>query len=286
MTVLEVIQRSTEFLGRKGVDSPRLQIEILLGHVLRMPRLQLYLNHSLELPDGTVAEVRGLVQRRGNREPLQHLVGSVNFCGLEMAVSPAVLIPRPETEVLAEKAWQFMAGSQRASGRVLDVGTGSGCLAIAVAVHSPRSRVIALDVSPEALEVARGNVERHGALDRVELRVSDGLGALSPEDRFDLVMTNPPYVPSGEIASLQPEVRDFDPRMALDGGIDGLDWSRRLAGEAGRLLQADGRLMMEFGDGQAGAARAIFESKGWRVEALVPDLSGRERILVAEFRGP
>ena len=282
---MEVIQRSTEFLGRKGVDSPRLQIEILLGHVLRMPRLKLYLNYSLELPDGAVAEVRGLVQRRGNREPLQHLVGSVNFCGLEMTVSSAVLIPRPETEVLAEQAWQFMAGAERASGRVLDFGTGSGCLAIAVAVHSPRSRILALDVSPEALAVARCNVERHRVIDRIELRVSDGLGALLPEDRFDLVMTNPPYVASGEIASLQPEVRDFDPRMALDGGIDGLDWSRRLAGDAGRLLQAGGRLMMEFGDGQAAATRAIFESRGWHVEAIVPDLSGRERILVAEFRG-
>src|ERR1051325_7530406 len=157
MTVLEVIQRSTEFLAKKGVDSPRLQTELLLAHLLKLPRMQLYLNFERALSPVELDSLRDLVKRRGAREPLQHLVGSTSFCGLEIAVNRDVLIPRPETEQLAERAWRFLGGLRPEACTALDFGTGSGCVAIALAVKCPPARVIAVDLSEAALKVARQN---------------------------------------------------------------------------------------------------------------------------------
>src|SRR5215471_13499273 len=160
MTVLEVIQRSTEFLARKGVDSPRLQTELLLAHVLKLPRLELYLNFQRALSTAEMEALRHLVQRRGHREPLQHIIGTTEFCGLELAVNRHALIPRPETEMLAELGWQYLAqlsAQDNQAPTALDFGTGSGCLAIALAVHCPAVQVYALDFSAEALELARQN---------------------------------------------------------------------------------------------------------------------------------
>jgi release factor glutamine methyltransferase len=228
-----------------------------------------------------LATLRELVRRRGDREPLQHLTGSASFCGFEIAVNRDVLIPRPETELLAERAWQLLAMLNPQPATVLDFGTGSGCLAIAVAAKCPAAVVHALDVSPAALAVARANAARHGLDGRVHFFQGDGFGALPAGVRFDLTVANPPYIPTAEIATLQPEVRDFDPRLALDGGPDGLDCVRRLAAEGGAFLQPAGRLMMEFGDGQGRAVEAVFAARGWGTEPLVADLSGRDRFLIA-----
>lgn len=280
MTVLEAIQRGAEFLARKGVDSPRLQAELLLAHVLKLPRMRLYLNFERPLTAAEVDELRGLMQRRGRREPLQHLVGSTSFCGFELAVNRHVLVPRPETEVLAELGWQFL-NTLNTEVVALDFGTGSGCLAVALALQCPRARVTALEISPDALEVARRNVERHGLRERVQLLPSDGFAAVPEEARFHLIISNPPYIPTGEIETLQPEVRAFDPRLALDGGADGLTFVRRLAAEAGSRLAPGGRLMLELGDGQAAAAREIFVRQNWIVEAVREDYSQRPRFLIA-----
>ncbi len=284
MTVLETIRRSTDFLAQKGVDSPRLQTELLLAHVLKVPRMQLYLNFERPLSAGELDATRQLVQRRGRREPLQHVIGSTSFCGLEIAVNPNVLIPRPETELLAERGWQFLkgrSGPDSSGPTALDFGTGSGCLAIALAHHCPAARVHALDISRAALEVARQNAARLTVSDRLEFIEGNGFAALPRDARFDLIISNPPYVPSGEIAALQPEVRDYDPRVALDGGADGLDFFRRLAAEAGPWLPPGGKLMLEFGDGQDGRVREIFEGQMWVVEALVEDYNRRQRIMIA-----
>ena len=279
MTVLEVIQKSTEFLAQKGVESPRLQTELLLAHRLKLPRMRLYLNFERALTPAELDGIRELVKRRGRREPLQHIVGSTSFCGLEMAVDRRGLVPRPETEILAELGWQFLLESalQRAPEQpegwtptAFDLGTGSGCLAIALAVKCPAARVWAGDISPEALELAKQNAERNGVSERIQFLPGDGFSALvnrwgerprepeentkaadgspgvSPhqaEPQFDLIISNPPYIPSAEIAALQPEVRDHDPRGALDGGPDGLDFFRRLAAEAGEFLKSGGRVM-------------------------------------------
>ncbi|MDB6015622.1 MAG: Release factor glutamine methyltransferase [Pedosphaera sp.] len=280
MTVLEVIKRSAEFLEKKGVDSPRLQVELLLAHVLHLPRMGLYLNFERVLSPAELDEVRNLVKRRGQREPLQHIIGTACFWGLEMKVNNQVLVPRPESEQLAELGWQFLNGIQGTPPLALDFGTGSGCLAILLAVKSPGARVVAVDISPEALAVAQENASRHSVQERVEFFQGDGFVAVPAGRRFDLLVSNPPYIPSAEIATLDPEVREHDPRWALDGGAEGLDFYRRLAREAGEFLRPGGRLMAEFGDGQAPAIRQIFEHEKWIVEAVKADYSGRERILV------
>jgi release factor glutamine methyltransferase len=255
-------------------------VELLLAHALRLPRLQLYLNFERVLGPAELDTLRELVKRRGNREPLQHLVGSTSFCGLELAVNRHVLIPRPETEALAERAWQFVGALRVAIPRVLDLGTGSGCLAIALAVKCPNARIYAVDLSEPALEIARQNARRHAVLPRIEFLQGDALAVLPPGLQFDLIVSNPPYLPSGEIASLMPEVRDHDPRLALDGGIDGLGFYRRFAAEAGAWLRPGGRMMLEFGDGQAPALRSVFESHNWIVESVENDYSGQPRMLV------
>ena len=314
MTVLEVIQRSTEFLAKRGVESPRLQSELLLAHVLALPRMKLYLNFERALSPAETDSMRDLVKRRGTREPLQHILGSVSFCGLEIAVNRSVLIPRPETELLAEAGWEFLAGAGEAA-RALDLGTGSGCLAIALAAKCPAARVVATDISPDALAVARSNAIRHSVAERIDFREGDGFAAVPAGARFDLIVSNPPYIASAEIATLEAEVRDHDPRLALDGGADGLDFYRRIAAEAGAFLKPGGKLMLEFGDGQAGALTSLFTGVGapasgpadagprdgpagpetgapgassgagcaggkWIVEAVKDDYSQRSRILV------
>jgi release factor glutamine methyltransferase len=326
VTVLEVIQRSTEFLGQKGVESPRLHAEWLLAHVLGLPRLQLYLNFERRLTDDEADRARLLVKRRGQREPLQHLLGTVCFCGLELKVNRHVLVPRPETEGLAELAVQFlksfdaehlgtpgehgtgpipltrptgtlspsdgeregarersMGGRENETPAILDFGTGSGCLAITLAVKCPRARVHAVDLSAEALAVARENAAAHGVADRIAFREGDGLAVLHPALTFDLMVANPPYIPSAEIATLMPEVRDYDPRLALDGGADGLEFYRHLAAGAGARLRAGGRMMLEFGDGQAEALGDLFRQHNWIVERVEADYSHRPRILVVSL---
>src|ERR1035437_8996022 len=291
MTVLEAIQKSTEFLAKKGVESPRLQTELLLAHLLKLPRMKLYLNFERALTPAETDGLREFIKRRGQREPLQHITGSTSFCGLEIAVNRHVLIPRPETEILAELGWQFLSTLNSQPSTALDFGTGTGCIAIALAVKCPSAKVVATDVSPDALALAKQNAGRHNVAERIEFVQGNGFAAFQSEGRvtrvpnseietkirdscnsplrkmeFDLIISNPPYIPSAEIATLQPEVRDFDPRGALDGGADGLDFYRKLAMEAKPFLKPGGKIMLEFGDGQADAIRNIFETEKWIVE--------------------
>jgi release factor glutamine methyltransferase len=326
MTVLEAIQKSAEFLTKKGVESPRLQTELLLAHLLKLPRMKLYLNFERVLTPAETDALREFIKRRGQREPLQHITGSTSFCGFEIAVNRHALVPRPETELLAESGWEYLAGlsaeserrplARRESGEpqelavpeagaptVLDFGTGTGCIAIALAAKCPSAKIIATDISADALALAKENAGRNNVADRIEFLQGDGFAALqdvgqasclSPSEKkkletggtpvlhFDLIISNPPYIPSAEIAALQPEVRDFDPRAALDGSADGLDFYRKLAAEAKPFLQPGGKIMLEFGDGQAEAIRTIFEAEKWIVEAVKEDYSHRARILIAK----
>ncbi|HEU5396308.1 MAG TPA: peptide chain release factor N(5)-glutamine methyltransferase [Verrucomicrobiae bacterium] len=282
MTVLEAIQKSAEFLSKKGIESPRLQTELLLAHLLKMPRMKLYLNFERALTPAETDALRELIVRRSKHEPLQHIVGSTSFCGYEIAVNRHALVPRPETELLAEAGWTFLATRESSSVTALDFGTGTGCIAIALAAKCPAARITALDVSADALALARENAAKNNVAERVEFVCGDGFSALAPAP-FDLIVSNPPYIPAAEIETLQPEVRDFDPRTALDGGADGLDFYRRLAAGAKPFLKAQGKIMLEFGDGQAAALRQIFEGEKWVVEAVKADYSQRERILIARL---
>ncbi len=278
MTVLEAIQRSGEFLGKKGVESPRLNAELLLAEVLRVPRMRLYLDFERVLAEAEVNDLRVMVVRRSQREPLQHILGRVNFCGLDFKVTKEVLIPRPETELLAELAWKFLA-EMAPEPRVFDYGTGSGCLAITLAVRIPAAQVLAVDISAAALEVARENAVAHQVAERVRFAHGDALACL--ERGLTLVVGNPPYIARGAMAGLPAEVRDYDPSLALDGGVDGLDHYRRIAMQAGPSVVAGGKVMLEFGDGQGGAITEIFQKQNWIVEALVEDYNRQPRILVA-----
>src|SRR5439155_8902632 len=181
------------FLAQKGVESPRLQIELLLAHVLRLPRLQLYLHYQRLRTETELDCVPELLRRRSRREPLQYIVGSTSFCGLEMTVNPAVLVPRPETELLAERAWHFLNQLSTDSPVALDFGTGSGCIAITLAVKCPGARVFAVDVSTNALELARQNAASHNVAERIEFLVGDAFAAVPRSLPFDLIVSNPPY---------------------------------------------------------------------------------------------
>jgi release factor glutamine methyltransferase len=298
VTVLEAIQKSTEFLAKKGVESPRLQIELLLAHLLKLPRMKLYLNFERVLTPAETDALRELVKRRGRREPLQHITGSISFCGLEIAVNRHALVPRPETELLAEAGWEFLNREGRRAGvpnsgtaarhpspngfpTALDFGTGTGCIAIALAVKCPQAIIMATDISAEALALAKENAVRHNVAGQIRFLQGDGFTIFPTDASFDLIVSNPPYIPSAEIATLQPEVRDFDPCAALDGGVDGLDFYRRLAVEAKSFLKPNGKIMLEFGDGQDRTIRNIFEAEKWIVEAVKEDYSHRARILIA-----
>jgi release factor glutamine methyltransferase len=280
VTVLEVIQRSTDFLARKGVDSPRLNAELLLAHILNLPRMRLYLEFERSLQPAEIEVLREFVRRRGQREPLQQILGSTSFCGLEIKVNRHVLVPRPETELLAELGWKFLQ-SRSGEPRALDWGTGTGCLAIALAVHCPAAGIIAADVSVQALELAAENARIHHVSERLDLLRAQTLQDLPSGFGCDLLLSNPPYIPTAEIQHLPPEVRDYEPHLALDGGADGLAWPRRFAADAARFLRLDGRLMLEFGDGQAEDMQRIFQEQNWIVEALREDYTRRPRILVA-----
>jgi release factor glutamine methyltransferase len=297
MTVLEAIQKSADFLGKKSVDSPRLQTELLLAHLLKMPRMKLYLNFERGLSQKEIDDFRELIKRRGQREPLQHIVGSTNFCGFEIAVNKSALVPRPETELLAEAGWKFLqAAPNQSEGEptALDFGTGTGCIAIALAAKCPDAKIIALDISADAIALAKQNAERNKVAERIEFVQGNGFAALKnwwserprePKEnlQFDLIIANPPYIPKAEIETLQPEVKNFDPRSALDGGADGLDFYRMFASQAKPFLKSNGKLMLEFGDGQTEAIHQIFENEKWIVEEIKSDYSQRERILIARI---
>jgi release factor glutamine methyltransferase len=280
VTVLEAIQRSTDFLQKRSVESPRLQAELLLAHRLKMPRMKLYLNFERALTTDEADDYREFIKRRGQREPLQHITGSVSFCGFEITVNKNALVPRPETEILAELGWTFL--SPLPSGTALDVGTGTGCIAIALAAKCSSAKVFALDISPEALALAKENAQKNNA--QIEFLQGDGFAAVPKEARFDLIISNPPYISSAEIETLEPEVRDFDPRQALDGGANGLDFYRMFAAHSKSFLKPGGKIMLEFGDGQAPAIREIFENEKWIVEAVKDDYSQRARILIASWK--
>ena len=251
--------------------------------------MKLYLNFERTLTPAETEAFRELIKRRGQREPLQYIVGSCSFCGLEIAVNRHALVPRPETELLAEQGWKFLnelsvSGRQPSASTppaALDFGTGTGCIAIALAVKCPGVHIYATDISHEALDLAAQNAARHDTAGSIQFLHGDGFAALPDKILSDLIISNPPYIPSAEIETLQPEVRDHDPRSALDGGPDGLDFFRKLAAGSRRFLKSDGRIMLEFGDGQAASVQKIFQEQNWVVEALQNDYSQRPRILVA-----
>lgn len=270
LTLGEVLRRSTGFLDRKGVESPRVDAEHLLGHVLGLRRIELYMHLDRPLTDAEVTRAREAVARRGAREPLQYVIGEWGFRRLTLAVDRRALIPRPETEMLVDRVIALLAG--RDSPRVLDVGTGTGAIALAVADEVPGAQVSATDVSPQALALAAENARSTG-LD-VELLERDLRHGL-PAGPWDVVASNPPYVGRGEAAALQPEVRDWEPDAALFG--DGLH--ELLAELALPELASGGAIVLEVGDGKAGVVAGRLRALGYVDVRITDDLAGRERVV-------
>lgn len=282
-TVRRIIEVTTEFLKKQGSDTPRLDTEILLAHVRGCKRIELYTRYDEVLSDEQRDRLRELVRRRAKSEPVAYLVGHREFFGLEFRVTPDVLIPRPDTETLIVELLD--AAKAYAEPRILDVGTGSGCIAIAAAVNCPQARVTAIDVSEAALGVAGENAERHGVADRIRFLQGDLFAPLNPNERFELVVSNPPYVAEGELNDLQAEVRLHEPRSALAAGPDGLDVIRRLVSEAPRRLLPGGELLFEISPEQAAPVRQLLQQHGaYRDARTVKDLSARERVGRAALR--
>lgn len=274
--VLDYLNRAREYLERHRVDTPRLDAEVLLAHVLGCARIDLYAGFDRPLVADEVDRYRALVQKRGSGEPVAYLTGHREFYSLDFRVTPSVLIPRPETEHLVEAALAALPAD--AAARVVDVGTGSGCVAIAVARHRPGTRVIATDLSRPALEVARENVRRLGVGERVSLVQADALDALTAPGVIGLILSNPPYIPPGERQTLPREVRDHEPEVALHCRDRGTRLHRRLVAAAPGLLEPGGALFMEIGEGQAEAV------SGWIEEAfgnvtVINDLAGLPRVV-------
>jgi len=281
MTIRETLDRTMARLRAAGIEPPRADSEWLLAHVLGVSRMGAVTQPSREVTPDEAARLEALLARRERREPLQHIVGTAAFCGLELEVNGDVLIPRPETELLAGRAVQFLSTLNSQPSTVLDIGTGSGCLAIWIAASVPGASVVAVDVSSRALAVARRNAGRGGVTGRIEFLEGDCFLPVAAGRRFDLIVSNPPYIASGEIDGLQPEVSRHDPRLALDGGVDGLEFYRRLAVEAVARLRGGGRLMVEFGDGQEEALEKILSAHNWVVEEVAADYSHHPRLLTA-----
>jgi release factor glutamine methyltransferase len=261
-----------------GIAAPeaRLDAELLLRHVLGWDRAAWLTRRDEAAPDGADAAFDAAVRRREAREPVAYIRGVQEFYGRDFAVGPGVLIPRPETEMLIDEGLAVLAG--RDAPHVLDIGTGSGCLAVTLALELPDATVTATDVSPDALAVAGENARRLGVASRVTFALAAGAGGGGP---YDLVVSNPPYVPDGDHAGLQPEVRRFEPATALFAGVDGLDVVRAIVPEVWSRLRPGGAMVVEIGIGQGAAAEAIARAAGFVAVAVRADLQGIPRVVVA-----
>ncbi len=285
-TIRRILEWTTGYFERKQVDSPRLSAELLLSHVLASPRIRLYTEYERPLAEKELTEFRELVRRAGEHEPVAYLTGRAFFFNLELRVNSDVLIPRPETEKIVENVVQFCRHSPGfESPRILDLCTGSGCIAAALAQNLKTAQIVATDLSAAALSVARSNLERLKLLDRVELargHLFDALRDIVDRSPFHIITANPPYIPTAQIETLDRNVREYEPRMALDGGMDGLSIIRQiLAGAPARLAQ-DGRLYIELAFDQAQAARTVADEQGHYEDVrILRDDAGHERILTA-----
>ncbi len=298
--LVDYLLLSEEFLKSKGVESPRLDAELLLAEVLGLSRIELYTSHDRPLGGPEVDRYRELVRRRAAREPVHYILGHREFWSLEFAVDRRVLIPRPESEMLVELASNLLAGREAADGdgsgapqsqaaavaagsdakqwRAADVGTGSGALAVALAVEVAGLGVVASDRSAAAIELAPANAGKHGVAERVEFIQGDLFEPYGERGPFDVILSNPPYVKREEFAGLSPEVRDWEPTGALVAADGGMDVTRRLVAQAPRWLTEDGWLLVEVGT-QAAEVRNLFETSGWRELSSHTDLAGHDRVV-------
>lgn len=282
-TIAVVLKIAVARLRAARIDDAQLVAQSLLAEALACDRTHLIVNFQRQLNDEELKHYDGMLQRREAGEPLQYIVGRQEFFGLEFEVTPDVLIPRPESELIVEEVLRLAASL--AHPVIVDVGTGSGCLAVTIARELPEAHVAATDISSAALAVARRNAQKHQLADRISFVPGDLLVPFSPVPQFDFIVSNPPYIRPDEMPGLQREVRDWEPRIALTDFDDGLTFYRRLLRDAPARLKAGGYLICEMGFEQSEKIRALVEAKEWESPQMLADLQGILRTIVIRKRG-
>ncbi|MDL2320721.1 peptide chain release factor N(5)-glutamine methyltransferase [Desulfosarcina sp. OttesenSCG-928-B08] len=282
-TLLDLIRWTTGYFSDQGIENPRSEAEILLAHALGAQRIDLYLNHDKPAGPDERAAFKALVRRRAAGEPVAYIIGVREFWSLNLAVNPSVLIPRPETECLVEAVLPFLEAGADCAKQVLDMGTGSGAIVIALAHEHPRHHYTAMDRSMDALVLARQNARSHGLEDRIRWFCGNWDAALSPAFVFDLIVSNPPYIPTSDICTLQREVRDHEPFSALDGSSDGLSALCHIISNAHHHLAPSGWLALEMGWDQGQAVATLAAATGKYTPArILKDYSGHDRVAILE----
>lgn len=281
-TILKTLQWTAGYFKRHGIDNPRIDAEILMAHVLACKRIDLYVNHDQPLHAGELERFKGLIQQRVHRMPVAYIIGTKEFWSLEFEVTPDVLIPRPETEGLVEAALKLHGTAESIS--VLELGTGSGIISIALAHERPHWRFWASDLSEKAIEIARINCRKHIPEDRIMFMVGNWFdGVEDHKGVFDLIVSNPPYIPNADLAGLDPDVRNYEPTHALDGGPDGLTDILHIISKAPDYLKPGGGLILEIGYDQGPAVQSLADQAGVFDDIVIEkDYSGHDR--VARFR--
>jgi len=283
-TPKKLLEWMSEYFGENNIDSPRLCAEMLLADVLQMQRMELYINFDKEVAQDKLLVLRSLVKRAVAHEPVSYLIGKSQFYSMEFEVDKHTLIPRPETEMLVEKAIDNLR-SRRGKQRVLDLCTGSGCIASAIAASCPECKIIASDICENALAIAEKNIEKHNLTEQIHLLCGDlyePIVAQLDGEKFDVIATNPPYVTTSEYAALDKNVKDFEPKQALVAGIDGLDIYKRIIDRIGEFLKDDGILLMEIGYRQGDAIRELLEESGCFEEIKIEkDFCNNDRLVTA-----
>lgn len=278
-SIASLLEAGSEVLRNAGIPDPRREASSLMEHAIGRRRAFI-LAHPEHVPGADEkSSYREFIRRRSDREPFHYITGVKEFFGLEFSVSPAVLIPRPETEILVEGAILRLSGREKP--RFCEVGVGSGCISIALLANLPAVEAVGLEISPDAICIARTNSIKHGVASRLDLRESNVFEALGHGEKFDVIVSNPPYVPAADIGGLQPEVRDFEPHQALTDQMDGMSIIRRLVHEAPAFLNREGTLMFEFGFAQGEQVRGAFSPEIWTELTFQDDLQGIPRIAAA-----
>ena len=283
-TILEMLQWGTSYLSDKGFDESRLTVELLLCHVLRLKRIQLYTSFDKPMTEVELSSFKGLFQRRLQHEPVQYITGSTEFMGLEFVVDRRVLIPRPETEVLVEQVIRYAKEHFPSRPlRILDIGTGSGCIAVSLAALIENASVVAFDSSSDAVDVARINAEKNGVETKIALSVQDvfRISEADVSSKFNLMVSNPPYIAKTEFEELQPEIKEFEPSFAVTDDGDGLSFYRRIAQIGRSFLDEGGAIIVEHAYNQSESTQIIFTDAGWGNVQPFSDYSGKDRGLIA-----
>ncbi|MBN2013474.1 peptide chain release factor N(5)-glutamine methyltransferase [candidate division KSB1 bacterium] len=280
--LLDILNLCTQYLSDHQIENARLNAELILGHVLHFPRVQLYVNFEKPLSDDELQRIREALRRRAAHEPIQYILGETEFYGLPFKLNSKTLIPRPETELLVEQTCTLV--SPDVSATILDVGTGSGIIAISLAKELPNSNFVAIDINPDSLELSEANARLNGVHARINFKqidiLSDQADTLQPA--FDVIVSNPPYITTEDMRILPPEIKNHEPESALHGGEDGLRFYQRLAELSQHLLKSDGYVCVEIGYKMADSIRRIFTSSGLTIIATYADLNKIERVIIAQ----